>query len=65
MNFGLVLRNEWFVNLNTTPMVRRTGLGENQFAVTFNHPLGRWLQIETGYTLQYVDLAGPDVFNHF
>jgi hypothetical protein len=64
MDFGFVLRNEWFVNLNTTPLVRRTGLRENHFAVALNHPLGRWLRIETGYTLRYLDLPGRDVFDH-
>jgi len=65
MDFAFVLRNEWFVDLNKTPRIRRTGLGENHFALAINHPLGRWLRIETGYTLQYVDLPGTDAFNHF
>ena len=63
-DFGLVLRNEFFVDLNETARIRRRGLGEDQLFAGVNHPLGRWLSIEVGYLMQYLDKRGPDVFNH-
>ena len=63
-NFGAVIRNEFFVNLNETSRVQKTGLGENQFWVGLNHPVGQWVKVELGYLMQFLDRKGPDQFNH-
>jgi hypothetical protein len=63
-DFTLVVRNEFFVNPNQTRRVRRVGLGEDQFFAGLRHLLGRWLSVEAGYLMQYLDRAGPDQFNH-
>lgn len=63
-NFGAVIRNEFFVDLNETSRIRRTGLGENQFWIGLNHPLGQWVKVELGYLMQFLDRKGPDQFNH-
>lgn len=63
-DFGLVVRNEFFVDLNQPSPIRRVGLGEDHLFVGLSHPLGRWLRVEAGYLMQYLDRPGPDTFNH-
>ena len=63
--YTLIVRNEFFVNLNTTNLIRRTNLGEDQFFIGVNRALGRHLQVEAGYLLQYLDPApGFEIYNH-
>jgi hypothetical protein len=63
-DFGLVVRNEFFVDLHGTAIVRRAGLGEDQFYAGINHPLGRFVNLDMGYLMNYLDRNGPDPFNH-
>lgn len=57
-------RNEFLVDWNTTPVVRETGLGENQLAVGLSHRLASGVGLDIGYLQQYLDRS-EDVFNHF
>ena len=60
----LAVRNEFFVDLHGTSRVRRAGLGEDQLFLGINHPLHRWVNLELGYLMVYLDRKGPDQFNH-
>jgi len=62
--FGGVVRNEFFVNLNTTDVIGRTGLRENQFVVELNKQLGHGVSLRLGYLQQWFDLPGANFFNH-
>lgn len=64
LDFGMVVRNEFFVDLHGTSIVRRAGLGEDQLYAGINHPLGRWATVDLGYLMNYLDRKGPDQFNH-
>lgn len=64
LDFGVVVRNEFFVDLHGTSIIRRAGLGEDQLYAGINHPLGRWATVEVGYLMNYLDRRGPDQFNH-
>ena len=63
-DFGVVVRNEFFVDLHGTSLIRRAGLGEDQLYAGINHPLGRWVKLDLGYLMNYLDRKGPDQFNH-
>ncbi len=63
-DFGILIRNEFFVDLHGTSRVRRAGLGEDQLYAGINHPLGRWVNLDMGYLMIYLDRKGPDQFNH-
>lgn len=63
-DFDWTLRNEFFFNLNDTPVIRRTGLRENHLYTGFGHPLGESFRIEAGYLMQYRDIRGIDLFDH-
>lgn len=63
--FAAVVRNEFFVNFNATNIIQRTNLGEDQFFAGVNRPIGKYMRVETGYLLQYLDSdAGGDIYNH-
>jgi len=63
---GLVLRNEFFFDLNGTSRIRNAGFGENQLVVSLSRKLPGRLVFEVGYLQQYLDRrANADVFNHF
>lgn len=64
LDFGMVVRNEFFVDLHGTSIIRRAGLGEDQFYAGVNHSLGRWATLDVGYLMNYLDRRGPDQFNH-
>lgn len=59
-----VIRNEFFVNLNETDVIRRTGLGEDHAYAGLRRPFGPWLTLEVGYLMQYRRRPGPDLFDH-
>jgi hypothetical protein len=63
-DFDWTLRNEFFFNLNDTPVIKRTGLRENHLFTGFRYPLGRFVRVEAGYLLQYRDTGGVDLFDH-
>lgn len=63
---GLLLRNEFFFDLNGTSRIRNAGFGENQLVVSLSRKLPGNLVFEVGYLQQYLDRrANADVFNHF
>lgn len=65
-DFGLLLRNEIFFDLNGTSRIRNAGLGENQLVLALNRRLPGGLRFEIGYLQQHVDRrGGDDLFNHF
>lgn len=59
----LVFRNEFLVDLHGTAQIRRAGLGEDQLFLGVNHSLARWVNLELGYLMVYLDRKGPDQFN--
>ncbi len=65
-DFGLLLRNELFFDLNGTSRIRNAGLGENQLVLALGRKLPGNLLFEVGYLQQYVDRrGGDDLYNHF
>lgn len=60
----LVARNEFFVNLNETGVIRRTGYRENRLFGGFARRLGGRTRGEVGYQMQWVGLPGSDLVNH-
>jgi hypothetical protein len=63
-DLGLLVRNEFLVDLNETSRVRRSGLGEDQFYAGLYYPLASGLRFDVGYLMQYRDMKGPDLFDH-
>lgn len=63
-DLGLIVRNEFLVDFHGTAIVRRAGLGEDQFYVGLNYPVARWVNLDMGYLMNYLDRKGPDQFNH-
>lgn len=60
----MLVRNEFFVNFNSTSRVPSVGFGENQFVVGFLRPLGRGVKLQLGYLQQYRETNGRDRFDH-
>lgn len=63
--FGLLLRNEIFVDLNETSRIRQRGLGENHLYAGVHYAIARGLRFDLGYLMQYRDQNdAPDLFDH-
>ncbi len=64
-DFGLLLRNEFFVDFNETSRIRRSGLGENHLYAGLNYDITAWLRFDLGYLMQYRDQNNrDDLFDH-
>ncbi len=64
--WGIVLANELFVNLNSRFDGPQAGIDQNRFFVGLSKKINKYLRVEGGYQLQYINDPAPriDKLNH-